>query len=83
MKNLKETYVIIKQFDSYSSLVQDYVSFDKSELDEKCASLNEYYNKKISKEFELNIFQVVSLKEAIELVIDDCVDSHTEHDESY
>ena len=78
MKNLKDTYVIIKKYEDQYSFFQDYVSFDKSELDAKCEMLNKELNDSWKKNSILRktiytpitVFTVVSLYDAIDMFTD-------------
>lgn len=94
MKTLKEVFVIVEQNPlSDSEFFQDYISFDKEELDLKCKVLNkerndaiekiQRKNKKLSYYIPITFFIVLPLSEAIEKIKDMVTDSCTIHDASY
>lgn len=74
MKTIKETFIIIKQFYGQYEFFQNYVSFDKTEIDLKCEKLNKEENDKFEKNsyknklpyIPITIFKVLNLGEAID-----------------
>lgn len=44
MKNLKEAFVIVKHYGGIFSFFEDYISFNKEEIDLKCEELNKEAN---------------------------------------
>jgi hypothetical protein len=90
MKTIKEAFVIVNQFESYSCYFQNYISFDKEEIDLKCQQLNKEANdnfKKYSKKTKLPfiplvLFIVLNLEEAIAKYTKDVIDYYREGDES-
>jgi len=77
MKNLKETFVIVKNFSNGTSgFFENYVSFDKNELDQKCKELNE-------KTQLIDCFSVLSLEDAIKKFMDNIADFYTEQTADY
>ncbi len=52
MKTLKEAYVIVKQWESQYKFFQDFISFNKSEIEFKCSQLNEEGNAVYKKNYE-------------------------------
>lgn len=90
MKTLKATFVIVKQFGDHLNFFEDYVSFNKLELDLKCEALNKEVNDKFknSKKTILLpyiptvIYLVLNLEEAIEKFGDDVADYYSPDDES-
>jgi len=90
MKTLKETFVIIKPFEGHSDLFQNYISFDKQEIELKCTELNNEINAKFKKSSRKNklpfiplvIFMVVNLEDAIEQFKNNVADYYSEEDAS-
>lgn len=89
MKTIKETFVIVKQFKGHFDFFQNYISFDKSEIDLKCEQLNKDANDRFEKNSKKNelpfivIFMVLNLEEAIEKFRENVADYYIEHDASY
>ncbi len=91
MKTIKETFVIIKQFEGQFDFFQNYISFDKAVIDLKCEELNKEANDNFKKNSKKNklpfiplvIFMVLNLEEAIDKFRDNVADHYTEHDASY
>ena len=77
MKNLNETFIIVKQFNGEFDFFQDFVSFDYNQIQKKCESLNKEENdifanwhlKNGTKWEPIEIYKVLSLKDAINAVI--------------
>jgi hypothetical protein len=91
MKTIKETFVIVKQFEGQFDFFQNYISFDKAEIDLKCEELNKKANDDFEKNSKKNklpliplvIFMVLNLEEAINKFRDNVKDHYIEHDASY
>ncbi len=91
MKTNKDAFVIIKQFEGQFDFFQNYISFDKDEIELKCAELNKEANDNFEKNSKKNklpfiplvIFIVLNLEEAIEKFRDCVADHYIEHDASY
>lgn len=97
MKKQEETFVIVKWLEGESSFFENYISFDKSELDIKCSELNKEVNDKFREQLKKRkykrkkevefidsiIFKVMDFKTAIETFANDIYDSCTVHDASY
>lgn len=93
MKQLKEAFVIVKHYGGIFSFFEDYISFNKEEIDLKC----EWMNKEANDAFEKTrtkrdakqpftpsvIFIIMDLEKAIDKFRDDVSDHYTEHDASY
>lgn len=92
MKPLKETFVIVELYASGEDYFKDHVSFDKAELEIKCAEMNkekndgwekEHNDKKRKHQFTPSVvFMVYPLKEAIEQFARELADYYTPEDES-
>ena len=91
MKKIKEAFVIVKQFEGQFDFFQNYISFDKAEIDLKCEQLNKEANDNFEKNSKKNklpfiplvIFMVLNLEEAIDKFRDNVADHYIEHDASY
>jgi hypothetical protein len=90
MKTIKETFVIVNQVESYFGYFQNYISFDKEEIDLKCQQLNKEANdnfKKHRKKTKLPFipsvfFIVLDLEEALVKFSDDIIEYYREGDAS-
>lgn len=76
MKTLEETFVIIDTQDSGSTMIQNFVSYDETELQSICENLNyeknenrKRFQRKGTKKIYENIvfYKVVNLQEAIHI----------------
>jgi hypothetical protein len=86
MKKLNEVYVIVLGYGGQTDFFKDFVSFDKDELQTECDKLNEVFHDKTSKLGYPKLtppYNILTLKDAIEIFRNDVADANTEHDESY
>lgn len=89
MKTTEEAWVIIKQHGEQFDFFQNYISFDKNEIEAKCSELNEKTNERFKKHstlgdnfIPLTIYTAVNLKDAIEKFRDCVADHYRVEDES-
>jgi hypothetical protein len=82
LKGLEQAYVIIKQYDSLYDYFQNYISFNKLELEELCNKFNKKLHKKFKRD-DINPYKVMDLKSAIDEFRNNVADYYIEQDESY
>jgi hypothetical protein len=98
MNTLKETFVIVRANSEHvHDYIQEFISFDKKELEAKCSELNEEGNSKWKAHYEkrearkknpktwnpITLFTVKDLETAISEHRDTLIDYYSEQDESY
>ncbi len=71
MKTFKQTYVIVKLNDNtYDFFKEDYISFDKKELEKICKGFNDEYHREMlkwnPKVEPFILYQVMSLNDALD-----------------